>query len=314
MSDFIENIKRQKFYYYTTNIIKNLIPYKFYRFQLKNRLIVKNEKQVNQRIQYCISPKAISKPKANWITLKNFKRPKKGSMYFFDLVKHTRYFPINKSIKYKFGDVTENFNEPTIVKSRPIDHNGNSVLMKLDALRHFHFIKDKKSFDQKNDHIVWRGEIHKENRRLLVEKFHDHPLCNIGQVSKHNWYPEHWKKDFLTIDQQLEYKFVLSIEGLDVATNLKWIMSSNSLCFMPKPKFETWFMEGLLIANHHYVLIKDDYSDLIEKRDYYLENKKEALFIIENANKWVKQFKDKENEKKLSLLVLNKYFEQTGQN
>ena len=42
-------------------------------------------------------------------------------------------------------------------------------------------------------------------------------------------------------------------------------MSSNSLCFMPKPKYETWFMEGKLIPNHHYVLIEDDYSNLLEQ-------------------------------------------------
>ena len=33
---------------------------------------------------------------------------------------------------------------------------------------------------------------------------------------------------------------------------------------MPKPKFETWFMEGILVADQHYILIKDDYSDLEE--------------------------------------------------
>jgi len=72
----------------------------------------------------------------------------------------------------------------------------------------------------------------------------------------------------MTIDEQLEYKFILSLEGNDVATNLKWIMSSNSLAFMPRPKYETWFMEGNLVPNHHYILIKDDYSDLEERLKY----------------------------------------------
>ena len=45
----------------------------------------------------------------------------------------------------------------------------------------------------------------------------------------------------------LNYKFILAIEGYDVATNLKWIMSSNSLAVMPRPTYATWFMEGTLI-------------------------------------------------------------------
>ena len=41
-------------------------------------------------------------------------------------------------------------------------------------------------------------------------------------------------------------------------------MSSNSVAVMPKPKYESWFMEGKLIPDYHYVLIKDDYSDFEE--------------------------------------------------
>jgi hypothetical protein len=78
---------------------------------------------------------------------------------------------------------------------------------------------------------------------------------------------------------------------------------------MIKPKFETWFMEGTLIPNYHYVLLKDDYSDIQEKMDYYDKNPTEALKIIKNANNYVEQFKDKNREKIISLLVLKKYFD-----
>ena len=38
---------------------------------------------------------------------------------------------------------------------------------------------------------------------------------------------------------------------------------------MPKPKYETWFMEGKLKDGSHYIEVKDDYSDLEEKIKYY---------------------------------------------
>lgn len=306
-------IKRQKLYYFITNIAPILIPFWFYRKRLK-RWLRHSEKYpaeyIQSRVKYYINPQKNNYLK-NYTKLKDFTTPKR-SLYFFDLLQITKYFNRNYKIAYKFGDVTENQEELTIVKSRPIHHTGNSVVMKLDSHRHFNFIEDPLQFKDKKDLIVWRGEIHKENRRLLVEKYYNHPQCNIGEVSKHPK-KEEWKKEFLGIEDQLQYKFILSIEGVDVATNLKWILSSNSLCFMPKPIFETWFMEGKLIPNYHYVCVNDEYSDLIEKVNFYKENPNEALKIIENANNWVKQFKNKKLEKTVSILVLNEYFRRTNQ-
>ncbi|WP_440881195.1 glycosyl transferase family 90 [Tenacibaculum sp. C7A-26P2] len=308
----IKALKRQKFYYYFTHVVIHLIPSVFYRIRLKNWLANSN-KEIEDRINYYISSNINSSPSKEWIRIGNFKRPKKGSMYFFDLMKVVKYFERNKKINFAFGDITQNFDTPTLVKSRPINHNGNSVLMKLDSLRHFHFIDDNRTFLEKNDKIVWRGTIHKENRRLLVDMFYNHPFCDIGDVSHVKRDNPNWKKGFLSIKEQLASKFVLSIEGVDVATNLKWIMSSNSLCFMPKPKFETWYMEGKLIPDYHYVLIKDDYSDLLEKRAYYIENPDEALKIIKNSKEWTMQFRKNKIETELSIKVLNRFFKQTNQ-
>jgi hypothetical protein len=90
-------------------------------------------------------------------------------------------------------------------------------------------------------------------------------------------------------------------------------MSSQSIAVMPKPKYETWFMEGLLEADVHYVVIKDDYSDLEKRLNYYIKNQDKALQIIKNANAYVQQFKDPKNERLISLLIMKKYFEKTNQ-
>jgi len=90
-------------------------------------------------------------------------------------------------------------------------------------------------------------------------------------------------------------------------------MSSNSLCFMVKPKFETWFMEGQLIPNFHYVLINDDYSNLEEKINYYIINSEKAEDIIKNANNYVDQFMNKKSEDWLQLKILERYFDFSGQ-
>jgi len=85
------------------------------------------------------------------------------------------------------------------------------------------------------------------------------------------------------------------------------------LVMMTKPKFETWFMEGKLIPNHHYVLLQEDYSDLEEKMHYYSEHIDEAKAIIANANAYIEPFKNKKQEDLISYLVLHKYFEKSKQ-
>lgn len=74
----------------------------------------------------------------------------------------------------------------------------------------------------------------------------------------------------------MDYKFIMALEGNDVASNLKWVMSSNSIAVMPRPTCETWFMEGKLIPNYHYIEIKPDFTDLEERLKYYIEHPEEA--------------------------------------
>ena len=111
----------------------------------------------------------------------------------------------------------------------------------------------------------------------------------------------------------MKYRYIISIEGNDVASNLKWIMASNSLCLMPAPVYETWFMEGTLQPGLHYVQLRSDFADLEEKILHYEKHPDQAREIVRNANAYVKQFAHRRREQVLSLLVLYKYFALTGQ-
>ena len=59
--------------------------------------------------------------------------------------------------------------------------------------------------------------------------------------------------------------------------------------------------------------IKDDYSDLEEKINYYIKNTDKLKIISKNANEYISQFKDKESEKIISILVMEKFFSLTNQ-
>ena len=151
----------------------------------------------------------------------------------------------------------------------------------------------------------------KPRRIEFLERWWGDNMCDVGEGGKQCVRPE-WRGTMFTLQEDLYFEFVISWEGSDVASNLKWVMSSNSIAVMPQPTCETWFMEGQLIPNYHYIEIKPDYSDLRERMDYYIAHPEEAQAIINHAHEWVSQFKDKKREKLISLLVMDKYFEKTN--
>lgn len=237
---------------------------------------------------------------------------KKGfSAYFYDLADYLRYFPMNQAFAYEFGDVQHIPAQPTFVKSRPISsENQNSILLKLDSVRHFYIYPDPYSFENKKDLLVWRGASHQAHRQKFLEKHYDNPLCDVACVHRVSA-DKPYHGSFLSVQEQLQYKYILSIEGNDVATNLKWIMASHSVCLMTTPKFETWAMEGRLLPDVHYIHLQDDYSDLNEKLAFYQKNPQSAQKIIQNAQKWMQPFLNPKLDLMANLLVIQKYFDLT---
>ncbi len=246
------------------------------------------------------------------VSLKKFRYHKKTA-YFFDLYPHVRAFPKDAHFHAIFGDVVVVPEQPSFVKSRPIyGDNHNSVLMKLDAVRHFTFVDDSQPFRTKRADLVWRGRLHldvaKERRLDFLQQFAAKRHFDIGHINGGDVYPK-YRKPRMSIDEQLQFKYILSLEGVDVATNLKWIMSSNSLCFSQSLKYETWYMEGRLQPGVHFVEIADDFSDVEEKIDYYERHPEEAEQIIANAKEYTRQFLDPDVEDLLAHHVIKRYLE-----
>ncbi len=312
-------IKNNKLLYYLLNYSRQLVPAYFYRKKLNSLLSKKgnfDQDMLERRLNYYNKLDAPTDLKDNPTYIRDLKIPKRSKVYYFDFYEYARYFKDSFKGHFLYGDVTVVPNEPSFVKSRPVsDANANSVLLKWNKVRHFNFVNDNLAFEKKLDKLVWRGDVHNPQKKRIafLEKYHSHFICNIGHININSSLNPAWKVDKMSIPEQLNYKFILSIEGNDVASNLKWIMSSNSIAVMPKPKYETWFMEGLLVADFHYIEIKDDFSDLEEKLNYYIENPDKAESILKNAHKFVNQFKNLDLENILSLLVIQKYFKVTNQ-
>jgi hypothetical protein len=215
----------------------------------------------------------------------------KNSGYTYEL--YNILYPFREELRFNFipGDVTTIPDFPAFVKSRPIEgKNSNSVLLPLDAQRHFRFVSDRNRFSDKLGGMVWRGAAYQKHRLKFLESCSGLSFVNAGNtaVCKNKNIP--FAKPKMSIKEQLRYKFVLSLEGNDVATNLKWIMSSNSVCIMPRPKYETWFKEGTLIPNYHYIEIRDDFLDIEDVFAKYVNDNAACEVIISNAQDFVSNY------------------------
>ena len=254
-------------------------------------------------------PSSIASDPIDQIDVSYFKK----SGYSFDL--HRIMAPFQQlQFTYLPGDIKHVPDVPTVVRSRPIgDHNQNSILLPLNSRRLFEVYPDPDGFESKKPIIVWRGEVHKEHRAQLLEACASLPFCDVGASLTSIERCKPFVKNWLTPQQQMTCKYLFIIEGNDIASNIQWAMNSNSLCFMRKPKFESWFAEGLLKANFHYVEIAEDFSDIEEKFHYYEAHPEEAKAIIHNSQTYVRAQQNITEQYALGRQVMRKYARYSSQ-
>ena len=326
--NFIFNHTRKNSHaaFFIKNGIKSMMPRWWFRLQLNHRLnrfyklAAEEQRYIKERVDYyCKFLDNITLPEdapciGNFVYRKreSYIHDYVNSTYFFDAYEYIRYFPQNLRWAYNPGDINYLFPLPELTKSRPIstgNENRNNILLNLDKVRHFTWVNDPYTWEQKECKIIFRGDTTGKTRRLaFISLWKDHPLCDLVSTSD-----DEYKDKQMPIYEHLRYKYIMTLEGNDVASNLKWVMSSNSIAVMPRPIYETWYMEGKLIPDYHYIEIADDYSDLIDKTEYYETHPFEAAAIIKHAHEWVAQFRNSRREDLISLMVLDKYFKLTRQ-
>lgn len=225
-------------------------------------------------------------------------------------------------------DRVEPFDIPTLVKSRPIHDYGQSILLNLNRERHFGDVEKVKNvdclFSEKKPILIWRGAptgygfgnnipFRQANRELLMKTWSTRKssVVNVGLVRPSSSQPI-GKIPFpfspdMTMQQLLEYKYILVVEGNDVATSLPWIMASQSIVFMPLPTIASWFMQDRLIPYYHYIPVASDFRDL-EDQVHWCENHIDHCHsIIQHANEYVQQFMDPEKELYLARKIVEIY-------
>ena len=225
---------------------------------------------------------------------------------------------------------------PTLVKSRSIESPKRSVILPLHRFFPWDWraiLRTEPVFDEKIPKAVWRGtnsspfyrkrkEIteaehtrKKTSRRDLVERHFSNPIHDIA-LSELVYVPpekgitddaEKYIRNRLTIDEHLQYKYIICAEGNDYPSNLPWVLLSNSVPVMPPPFVETWLVERRLLAWKHYVPLAYDFSDLDEKINWCNCHPDVCRDIAYRSKMFALQFFDQELERRLAKSVVRRY-------
>ncbi|MBP3763662.1 MAG: lipopolysaccharide biosynthesis protein [Bacteroidales bacterium] len=318
--------KNSKAGYYLKAGLRDLLPDALFSRRLEKELeacrLLYDESYINDRVDYYCrfdTPRSLGDASE---AIGSLQRTPHGSTYYYDSRELLQWFNPSLRWNHLFGDIREIPPCPTVVKSRGLGcDNSNSVLLKLDKCRHYVYLKDRRPFAKKSDRAIFRGYTGiRENRKLFCSLYADNPRIDVaGTLSNGSIFSNERmtasttnSAPRLSLYQHLAYRYIMALEGNDVASNLRWVMSSNSLAVMPKPTCESWFMEERLVPGVHYIEVKPDYSDLESQLDYYSSHLQEATEMGRQANLYVSQFRDERRERYIGLLVLRKYFNLTN--
>jgi hypothetical protein len=234
----------------------------------------------------------------------------------------------------RYGDSTQPTHWPILAKARKILDPGLTALAPIRHYRHFLPAAHVKNYDSdwnsKRESLVWRGAptgpkpnkaLRKSQSREWVIDLHrrsvnsesiDVGFANNSSPTSYN-IDDNWKdclKPELTLGDQLKHKYLLSLEGNDVASGLKWMLSSNSVVLMPEPSIESWFCETLLRPWVHYIPVAPDLSDVEEKLDWCMSNDSETEYIAKEGSKFAHSFLDPAFEVSIFRRVLRWYAEE----
>ena len=250
------------------------------------------------------------------------KRKIKNANYIVAIIEHFKPFILqnpqyaNNTFLCRFGDCTTPADHPFFAKARRLTDK-NAMIFRFNKDWHWKSVNFVKQNDipfcnKIGNLLVWRGGLTGivGLRESFITKHYNNPKCDVGFTSyPQKQFDKKYLKSHMSMNSQLKYKYLLSLEGNDVATGLKWQLYSNSVVFMKKPTFVSWAMEDKLEPYVHYIPLNDDFSDVDEKISWAESNQDCCEIISKNATQFIEQFRNEDIEKHIHQQILKIYFE-----
>ena len=161
-------------------------------------------------------------------------------------------------------------------------------------------------------HLDWKSKVNKafwigsstgyknleKNERFKIIKLAkrypdliDASFSNISFLSSddQNYIIQNYgiNKDIISPENQVEYKYLLAIDGNAFAGSFFWQLFSSSVILKNKSPYLEWYYKGL-VSDTHYLEYDSD-IDLVSKIHWLKDNDDKAYEITKNANQFANE-------------------------
>lgn len=304
--------------YFHKGIKKELIKKTFDESQMQALVefeIINNQVQIKRTKQLALSE---LKSRLNIIT--NFLK---------DLCKLIKIPNVNFIVNLGDGGNAQNtntFKVPIFVFSKDRSKSLQTILMPDSEVISSKFKSYDFPYDKKIDKAIWRGsttggaysinnyEFHPRYKLVkLAAQFPDlidakfNNLVFIDNEVKDKFHKLNYVSKSLSIADHLKYKYQILVDGNTTSwSRAYWQLFSNSIIFKHNSDNIQWYYD-CLVPYVHYIPVKNDFSDLIEKINWAKKNDDQVKKIIKNANYFANNNLKKEDLFYYMYITLSKY-------
>ncbi|CAH0558215.1 unnamed protein product [Brassicogethes aeneus] len=148
-------------------------------------------------------------------------------------------------------------------------------------------------FENRIPKLFWRGRDSNRHRLDLILMSREHPELFNASLTNFFFYrdEEHIygpKTEHVSFFRFFDYKYQIAIDGTVASYRLPYLLAGGSLLFKQDSMYHEHFYHQLE-PNYHYVPVKKDLSNLLEKLKWAMENEEKALKIAKNGQKFANE-------------------------
>ena len=177
----------------------------------------------------------------------------------------------------------------------------DAILWPFNRRIHFSTVWDVPKNDipwhtKKGPKLLWRGDYNVASpmhlktkvdlsgplqKWLLVHNYHESPHVDAmyfsPQIKPENIPSQYISTKPMTKKEMLQHKYLLSLEGHDMSSGLKWMLFSNSCVFMVwLVTWDSWAMETKLQPFVHFIPLHANMSNVRHQIQWAQQHDKEA--------------------------------------
>lgn len=131
----------------------------------------------------------------------------------------------------------------------------------------------------KSSKMFWRGTKYPKLRGPLVNLSKQYPDLIDAEFSK----PNTNDPNFISLEDAVsQYSYFIDLQASGWSPRVKYFLQSHRLTFLQE-RFHKAYYEEYLTPMEHYIPIKKDLSDLVDKINWANQNPKEVNRITDNA-------------------------------